>query len=340
MAKVAYLILTHKNGPQIVRLANALLHGGPERQLFILHNGAFEPLDVGPLEHEPRVHVRVEQHEVAWGDYSLTEKALRGLRWVLQDGRFDWMVLLSGQDYPLRSVSEFEDSLAVTSYDAFINGVPIDSGRPCNGSACNLAAVGDGPCRRCQELYLYQYYRPTQAARIAYLIKWLTARAPWLIGAGPGRLPLLRTMKMPYQPAKHQTMIGVRALRNPFHQGFRCYKGELWMTANRRAVFAIDEFCKRSPAVLRYYRRTVLSDESLFTTILRNDPTLKVADGLDYAHWVSRNAPSPSYIREDDLPQVLASGFFLGRKFDSTIDSAVLDRLDVAQGRGAGAALG
>jgi hypothetical protein len=55
-----------------------------------------------------------------------------------------------------------------------------------------------------------------------------------------------------------------------------------------------------------------------------------VNDDLRYAHWPSGDSPSPSIFGEQDLPELLAvrPAVLFARKFDTTVDSRILDLID------------
>ncbi len=72
----------------------------------------------------------VPPSRVAWGEVSQLAMVLRCLRWLLEFTDFDWVVLLSGQDYPIRPVAEIERSLAAADVDALIET------RRCERPAC------------------------------------------------------------------------------------------------------------------------------------------------------------------------------------------------------------
>jgi hypothetical protein len=69
--------------------------------------------------------LRIPPVPVEWGHGSQLAAVLRALRWVRERAEFDWLVLLSGQDYPIRPVAEIEASLLAAPYDAFIRHKPV-----------------------------------------------------------------------------------------------------------------------------------------------------------------------------------------------------------------------
>lgn len=48
---------------------------------------------------------------IVWGGYSITDCYIKGMKEILSIDNYDYVVLMSGQDYPLRPTSEFYDHL-------------------------------------------------------------------------------------------------------------------------------------------------------------------------------------------------------------------------------------
>ncbi len=114
MALVAYLIFSYT--PHVDRLVAALRAGSPEAVIAVHHDARRTALpDIDAMRIEPRL--------VEWGHGSQLAAVLRCLRWVRDRAEFDWVVLLSGQDYPIRPVGEIEASL--TGADAFVETIPV-----------------------------------------------------------------------------------------------------------------------------------------------------------------------------------------------------------------------
>jgi hypothetical protein len=66
---------------------------------------------------------------IEWGHGSQLAAIRRCLGWLHERADFDWLVLLSGQDYPIRPVAEIERSLAAADVDAFLQIGPVARGR-------------------------------------------------------------------------------------------------------------------------------------------------------------------------------------------------------------------
>src|SRR5438874_10016304 len=107
--RIAYLLLVHDN-PKVI--ASAV------RQLSTAESGFFVHVDAKAdfrhFEHLHSERVRFTKRIPAfWGEFSLVEAAIILVRDVLaSDRRYDYLVLLSGSDYPLQSGAYIEEFFA------------------------------------------------------------------------------------------------------------------------------------------------------------------------------------------------------------------------------------
>jgi Core-2/I-Branching enzyme len=123
----------------------------------------------------------------------------------------------------------------------------------------------------------------------------------------------------------------------PFSKDFRCFAGEHWFCANRKAAEYLIEFHKAKPALANHYRRSdpfaiVVPEESYYHTIFCNAPGLKVSNNnWRYIDWSTKSS-HPKTLLFEDLPRIQASSAHFARKFDIDKDARVLDELDAIVG--------
>jgi hypothetical protein len=123
--RVAYLILAHANPAHLGRLVSQL--AGPESSFFV-HVDAKSNMDV--FRHLPDADVRFcsERVPVYWGEYSMVDAILTLVEDALRaKTSYDYCVLLSGADYPLRSTQYIHGFLTRHSGAQFISVAPIPS---------------------------------------------------------------------------------------------------------------------------------------------------------------------------------------------------------------------
>jgi Core-2/I-Branching enzyme len=295
---VAYLVFSHRNPEQVLRLV-AALQEGPAAQVVVRHDQRRSEL--APAEaKEAGAHLLGDEIELEWGGWSQVQAILHGLQQVRDLLDPDWLLTLSGQDYPLRPVAEIESSLAQSELDGML------------GDAWELDTSSSPEPPR-DDFFLRYAYRHYPAPR----------KAPRL----PRRLrPLvyLRELPVPLRPR-----LGVRRLRLPFGPGFRCQVSADWLTLSRRALEALLDGARAERRLMRYYRRAAIPSESFFATVLLKDSSLRIArQNRRFASFPGPLAPHPDTLTSSDLERVLASGCDFARKFDVEVDAKVLDLLD------------
>lgn len=112
--KLAVVVLAHTHPQQLERLVRRLR---PTVDDVVIHvNRVAEDVYQDSrrrLADDAHVHFVEQRHRVRWGQYSVVEASLAGLRHLRTLGRYDRVLLMSGQDYPVRPLPEirafFED---------------------------------------------------------------------------------------------------------------------------------------------------------------------------------------------------------------------------------------
>jgi hypothetical protein len=124
MTRIVYYLLTHKHPAQVVRLVE-LLAARPAAFVLIHHDAKSPPLE---LSAHANVQLVDNPLPVHWGHVSQVQAMWRGLEW-LQRARlaFDWVIYLSGQDYPIRPLAEIETELRHSCVDAHVHHELIDA---------------------------------------------------------------------------------------------------------------------------------------------------------------------------------------------------------------------
>ena len=219
---VAYLITSYKLPHQTLRLASVLRKGSPRASIVVHHDNRRCSVDRVGLE-ALSVQLVEPASAAEWGEFSQLAVVLRCFRWLLTHAEFDWVILLSGQDYPVRPVAQFEQWLATAGVDACIETVHC----------------GPPPFRRPIDEFASRYYYRWR--RLPATIPNRFARA-----AATGR-PLLRSRIM-----ANRIWVGMPALRSPFGLQLICYRGLDWFTLSRRAVEAVDRFVQTRPEVAQF----------------------------------------------------------------------------------------
>jgi hypothetical protein len=214
-----------------------------------------------------------------------------------------YVVLLSGQDYPLRNTCDLETDLA--RFDVWADVRPL---------------VAEGGATTWPEGLRRYSYRWWHAINPGLLTNGLDRVATKVLGiewsTRPPPFPRLVHFRQ-----RGQLWCGYRDQAGP---GIPIYVGSTWMSLSAAAVAAILSAPRRA---LSFFRHVPIPDEACFQTILCNSTGLTFAPGNERFIRFNKEE-SPEILTANDLEAVVQSGAHFARKFDDSVDSTVLDLLD------------
>ena len=123
--KIAHLILAHSEPGQLERLIDRLWH---EQSDFYIHLDLKSSLDAFRyLERDNRVFFVKNRVKVSWGTYSLVQATINSFEEILASAEYDFINLMSAQDYPLKSADYIYDFLEQNKGKAFMHCLSIET---------------------------------------------------------------------------------------------------------------------------------------------------------------------------------------------------------------------
>jgi hypothetical protein len=305
----AYLILSHANVGQLYRLVSAVRKSSPASAIVLHHDPSGEPLDESKFRAMGNVYFVENPVSVQWADITQVQALLHGLEWTVNKVGFRWLSVISGQDYPLRPLAIVEQELRETGFDAFVKADPVTT-----SDWAMFARYYFHYWELPRFCYYYKFPAGLRARLHGTRLAINRSRSPIRIEGGVRNTPL---------------QLGIRALSSPFSERFLCYKGSDWLTLSNKAIDYVLDFTRDNPSFLNYFRRTYVASEAYVQTILWNNPELKVAnDNRRFILWDPDHPAHPTPLTHEHLAKITASGKDFGRKFDSKMDSQILDELD------------
>jgi len=316
--KIAFLVLNHRGSDQLVRLLTTLRSQLPESPIVVHHDIFHGDLPVETLEPIGDVHLLTSGKRMAWGDFSLVDVYCWSLRWMAEHLEFDWVILLSAQDYPIKPLSGLADELQKNNADAVMYARKIRE--------LPLAAARRDMVRR----YFFQYRAAAPRRRNSWLPDglrgFLRRRTGLLIDGINFVQPLFKIYRlpdgMPYR-------FGWRARHLPFDRENPCWYGSMWFGLSRRALEYAMTYMDEHPEFVAHYSKTIIPDESMLATVILNAPHLRVEiDSLHYTRWSGPGSSHPDTFRVGDLAELASASRFFARKFDLAQDTQILDELD------------
>lgn len=303
MIRVCYFIRSHRDPEQIYRLARTL-RAGSNGGLIVVHHD-YSQCELGPAPLlamrdtvlRPRSSRPLPRNEFSGS----VQPYLDLVDWLDREKiACDWIVSLTAQDYPVKPISAIERFLAGSRADGYLRFWDV------------FSPSSPWSRRKARARYWHRYWRlPDRFGPILRAARILTKVLPVYFYLAYG----------PY--------VGVRRLRTPFRDDFRCYGGWTWSTLRREVAAYLRDFLATHPELEGHYRVAMLPEESVAQTVLVNSGRFDLVNDdlryIDYSHAVKG---SPRTLTVADLPLLAAGRDHFARKFDLAVDRHVLDRID------------
>ena len=296
--RIAYIILAHKLPEQLVRLVRKLDTG---TGWFLIHvdkqtdHATYRKMRE-PLGALQNVHF-LERHACHYGDYSILEATLKGIRKIWALGLpFDYVVTLSGQDYPIKSTNHIQDFFEERKGQSFLEyfSLPDDHWKSENGGLDRV-------------VYWHFFWRGQNYS----LRKDSRFVAPLATLLGP-------------------TLTSMLPLERKIPGNLKPFGGPAQWNLSRDCVEYLVETMQCDKALMQFFKHVSTSIEVFYQTVLLNSPLKNhiVNDDLHYIKWPPVDSPHPLILRKQDFAQFSRMDKLFARKFDATVDADVLDMID------------
>jgi hypothetical protein len=303
MPPIGFVILSHKDPPQLLRLTRRLLRSFPGTTIACHHDFVRCPMPVVPFS---RNVLFVQPSLVTfWGHISLVQAELHALRLLYETVSPDWFVMLSGSDYLVTSGTKLTDELANSRYDVYMDYREITAAR---AKYVVRPAIYTDPDWNL--IAHYRYIATELSPDVCHRLSNASTNELYEIDRfiGENRANLL--------------ILSERSL--PLH--VQCFAGDHWIIGNRRVAERLLDQGSIRDLALDYFKDRVVPDEAVYQTILCNMRDIKISrSNRRYSDW-SGNFDHPKILGPSDLSKILNSDAFFARKFLN--GDVVLDFLD------------
>ncbi|MCF2149621.1 beta-1,6-N-acetylglucosaminyltransferase [Desmonostoc muscorum LEGE 12446] len=294
--KIAYIIVAHKYPEQLARLIHQL---NTEDVSFFIHiDKKVEPKIyhqvLTQLNDFPNVYFLKRFHS-GWGSFDAVKATLEGMKSIVKTGiSFDYVIHLSGQDYPIKSNAQIKTFLEQNKGKEFIEYFPL-------------------PCSK---------WKGGGLRRIDYWhIRW---KDEYIC------IPEKRKFKSPINSLLYSFLILFLPKKRKFLEGFALYGGSAFWCLTGECVKYIDDFVKQNPKLINSFNYTFIADELFYQIVILNSPFKDkiINNHLRYIDWGNFNALHPRILEKKDFEKIRESEKLFARKFDLTIDPDILDMID------------
>ncbi|MGB3755357.1 MAG: N-acetylglucosaminyltransferase [Rivularia sp. (in: cyanobacteria)] len=222
------MIQTHTNPEQIYRLIKTIQTSGTDNQVIISHDFSSCNLNTNSLE---KNNVKVLHGKGGRGDFSSVRSYLNAITWLVENQiEYDWLIYLSGQDYPIKPIVEIEYFLSKTDYDGFMEYFNVFS-------FLSHWSIQEGQSR-----YLFKYQSSDFLKKVPIWLKQLLTP-----------IKIINYLQPFFRINLAYEMFGVRR-KSLFNEDFLCYGGSFFTSLSKKCVEHLHNFSQKHPEVVEYYQ--------------------------------------------------------------------------------------
>ena len=288
--KKAYIIIAHKSPNQLFRLISRLKDNN---SVFFIHID--KKVDIAQFEFLKTIGDEVnflERFDSSWGGYGTIKPYLYGLELIRRTNpEVERVLLISGQDYPIKSNKEIDDFFKNSAHSVFINYLKIPN-------------YEKWPGKDRGGLYRVDKYYFGNKKHELFRSKALNLLSRYL--------PLLKR-KIPYglEPYIGQTWWTLDKYAIDYIFNFLKYHPD-YLSFHKHTFVADEVFLQ----MIIFNSK----DLQLINSIENNE--------LRFTIWESQSSAHPKILSENNFKAIASSNDLFARKFDETIDNKILDKID------------
>jgi hypothetical protein len=301
MTKIAYSVLVHKNPKQVSRLIKNIYSTSDFFHINIFGNNSSEETWNNELEKFKGSNFLVSfNYGKAWGTFQLVDAMLDSMQ-KFDCFEYDYLINLSGQCYPLKSVDSIKSFLHKKS----------------------LA-------------YLEQFKMPTDAPK-GWGKRGGLDRLEYSYYKNPFLILFEKVYNTISRSSKYDArgLIKIPRINRRIPHNLEPYGGSMWFCLTKKHVDFILEYLKDKPDLIAFFKHSLIPDELFFHTILMNSHLKGTVsnDNLRYIDWTKKGVSLPATLTVEDEDKLLTSSKLFARKFDIELDEHILDLIDCNKGK-------
>jgi hypothetical protein len=305
---INYIILSHNSPHHLYRLVNKLQNANCCFYIHIDKKANISPF-IKLLDGCANVVFVKQRESVLWADIGIVKATLNCLKQLIADQRKGYCVLLSGQDYPIKSKIEIEAFFTENYGREFIDAtaLPIEGLIERGMDRIESYKINLSTKRKhlvvCASVFQPQFYR---FQTIKNIVKLTLANK-------------LHLFIKVFKKRTHPTYI-------------KPYFGSQWWALTTETVQEILKFLNANPDYLHYHKYTFVPDEVFFQSIvalLFKDKLHLIQDSVTFVDWGRENSDGDAPIlglSDYELLKQQPIGKLFARKFEN--NNSILDELD------------
>lgn len=324
---INYIILCHRFPEQVGRLVRAFSAPGTRFYIHVERTTDIAPFfeAVGSVEN---VHFMEERETSPYGHVGIVKATLHAMERIVKDGHEGACVLLSGQDYRVKSNERIRALFQGRPDTVFMDVIPFpDSQVKEDGFIKPLSTM----------LPRIEHYKFNHATSRGAFIMMPSIWTMAFWGSLRSRIAQLRFLSS-------RTDHDLRRIltKRRFPNYVRPHYGGQWWSMPTSVAKEVIAFVKEHPDYLKFHEYSLLPDEMFFQPIIvalkDRGATFDILPSTTYVDWVSQKRPRPQVMRVDRFKDLVSQPehVLFARKFETAIDRDIFDMIDkhIASGSG------
>jgi len=296
--KIAYLILAHRYPEQLFRLVDRL---ETKNVCFFIHvdkkvDAVLYQFIRDHFAGKSNVHF-IKRFKCYWAGFGIAQATLQGIKEIVESGLdVDYIALMSGQDYPIKSNAFIQQYLSDRAGTSFI-----------------------------EHLAYPHHSWESEKGGLDRVEKWHFVRQNFCHSYpnrdffGKGKLRYLN-------PIWNKVRFHVPAFKRTFPLGMQPYGGAQFWCLYKKHFRHVYNFVHQHPEYVTFFRYVFVSDEILVQSIIGNANFGSEIhnDTLHFVEWLRPGAT----LYTSDKENIFSTHFLFARKFDATVDENIMDIID------------
>jgi hypothetical protein len=236
----------------------------------------------------------LKRHKCYWGDFGHVRATLEGIAYLFNNEiEFDYLILLTGQDYPIKSNREIETFLRKSNGKQFMtyDSLPHEGWQEEDGGFASI--------ENWQFRIHNTYIRVPLDIKSDSVIKSILSQ-----------------------------ILSIIFHKRTFLKNMIPFTGSSYWCITRELAKHIAEFVNNNQKFVQFFERVFGPDDLIFATLIMNSRFKGnvINDNLRCIRWLG--GPHPHIWITEDFPILAKSRALFARKFDAAVDTEILDLID------------
>lgn len=291
--RTAYLILAHRYPNQLLRLIDRL---DAEGNTFLIHlDKRMDPTSFDLIQRETKGKSNIffiRRFTCYWAGYGIIQATCEGIKEVFRRKIvFDYLTLLSGQDYPIKPKSFIRNYQKENEGLSFVNHYPFP----------------------------FEEWNADNGG-------WDRVEKWFIIRNNIFAFPKANQFKNKLSNAIWNRTFARLPIKRKFPNGLQPYGGAQFWSLHYKHAKILCDYIIKNPQYVSFFRYVFVPDEILVQTLVGNliNPQEIINNTQTYLEWYRKGA----VLIMDDLENIKNTSHLYARKFDDTVDSQIIKAID------------